>query len=141
LPVLSCELLGGLRYSYLNQDTRLGVSTTLSGPQGNEFLSRGGTFTDSLIISLVEPLLGLRLGFWFTPKLNLLLRGDCGGFGIVAYKSVDSVLEALVGYQVSEHVRLYAGYRARYFAVNNDARALAAHGWFHGPALGAAFNF
>jgi hypothetical protein len=90
---------------------------------------------------LVEPLLGLRLGFWFTPKLNLLLRGDCGGFGIVAYKSVDSVLEALVGYQVSEHVRLYAGYRARYFAVNNDARALAAHGWFHGPALGAAFNF
>jgi hypothetical protein len=140
LPVLSCELLGGLRYAYYNQDTRLGVNATLTGPQG-ELVSPGGTFTDSLIVSMVEPLLGLRLGFWFTPRLNLLLRGDCGGFGIVAYKSVDSVLEALVGYKVHEHIRLYAGYRARYFAVNNDAKALAAHGWFHGPTLGAAFNF
>jgi hypothetical protein len=140
LPVLSCELLGGLRYAYYNQDTRLGVNATLTGFQG-ELVSQGGTFTDSLIVSMVEPLLGMRLGFWFTPRLNLLLRGDCGGFGIVAYKSVDSVLEALVGCQVHEHIRLYAGYRARYFAVNNNARALAAHGWFHGPTLGAAFNY
>jgi hypothetical protein len=141
LPVLSCELLGGLRYAYYNQDTRLGVSATLSGPQGAELLSRGGSFTDSLIMSVVEPLLGLRFGFWFTPRLNLLLRGDCGGFGIAAYKSVDSVLEGLVGYQVHENIRLYGGYRALYFARNNNAKALAIHAWFHGPMLGAAFNF
>ena len=137
-PVMSCELLGGLRYSYYNQDTRPEISTTFAGPQG-AVLSRGGSFTDSLIVSVVEPLLGLRLGFWFTPRLNLLLRGDCGGFGIVAYKSVDSVLEALVGYQVHEHIRIYGGYRALYFA--RTGRDLAAHGWFHGPMLGAAFNF
>jgi hypothetical protein len=141
LPVLSCELLGGLRYSYFNQFTRLDINATLTGPQGAELLSRGGSFTDSLVMSVVEPLLGVRLGFWFTPKLNLLLRGDCGGFGIAAYKSVDSVLEALVGYQVHEHIRLYAGYRALYFNRNNDAKALAIHAWFHGPLLGAAFNF
>jgi hypothetical protein len=141
LPVLSCELLGGLRYAYFNQDTRLEINTTLSGPQGNQILSRGGSFNDSLVMSLVEPLLGLRLGVWFTPKLNLLLRGDVGGFGIAAYKSVDSVLEALVGYQVHERVRLYGGYRALYFARNNDAKALAIHAWFHGPLLGAVFNF
>jgi hypothetical protein len=141
LPVLSCELLGGLRYAYYNQDTRLEVNATLTGPQGNELLSRGGSFTDSLILSVVEPLLGLRFSFWFTPRLNLLLRGDCGGFGIAAYKSVDSVLEALVGYQVHKNIRLYGGYRALYFARNNNARALAVHGWFHGPTLGAAFNF
>jgi hypothetical protein len=140
LPVLSCELLGGLRYSYYNQDTRLGVNATLTA-QGTEPLSQGGSFTDSLIMSVVEPLLGLRLGFWFTPKLNLLLRGDCGGFGVVAYKSVDSVLEALVGYQVHEHIRLYGGYRALYFARNVDAKGLAIHAWFHGPMLGAAFNY
>ncbi len=140
LPVLSCEVLGGLRYSYYNQDTRLEVNATLTGPQGNELLSRGGSFTDSLTVSVVEPLLGLRLGVWFTPRLNLLLRGDIGGFGIVAYKSVDSVLEALVGYQVHEHIRLYGGYRALYFA-RTGKRDLAAHAWFHGPTLGAAFNF
>jgi len=139
LPVLSCEVLGGLRYSYYNQDTRLEVNATFTGPQGNQLLSQGGSFTDSLTVSVVEPLLGLRLGIWFTPRLNLLLRGDIGGFGIVAYKSVDSVLEALVGYQVHEHIRLYGGYRALYFARNG--KALAAHAWFHGPLLGAAFNF
>jgi hypothetical protein len=141
LPVLSCELLGGLRYSYYNQDTRLEVNTTLTGPQGAELLSRGGSFSDSFIVSVVEPLLGLRLGFWFTPQLNLLLRGDCGGFGVVAYNSVDSVLEALVGYKVHENIRLYGGYRALYFARTGHDRALSAHGWFHGPTLGAAFNF
>jgi len=139
LPVLSCEVLGGLRYSYYNQDTRLEVNATLTGPQGNQLLSRGGSFTDSLTVSVVEPLLGLRFGVWFTPRLNLLLRGDIGGFGIVAYKSLDSVLEALVGYQVHEHIRLYGGYRALYFARNG--KALAAHAWFHGPLLGAAVNF
>jgi hypothetical protein len=141
LPVVSCELLGGLRYAYYNQDTRLEVGATLSGPQGNQLLSQGGSFTDSLVLSVVEPLIGLRLGFWFTPRLNLLLRGDCGGFGIAAYKSVDSVLEGLVGYQVHEHIRLYGGYRALYFARNNNARGLAIHAWFHGPMLGAAYNF
>ena len=141
LPVLSFELLGGLRYSYYNQDTRLEVNSTLTGPRGAELLSQGGSFTDSFVVSVVEPLLGLRLGVWFTPRLNLLLRGDIGGFGIVAYKSVDSVLEALVGYQVHEHIRLYGGYRALYFARTGNDRALAAHAWFHGPTLGAAFNF
>ena len=34
LPVLSCELLGGLRYTYLNQDTSLGLNATLTGPSG-----------------------------------------------------------------------------------------------------------
>jgi hypothetical protein len=140
LPVLSCELLGGLRYAYYHQDTRLGVNATFTA-QGTEPLSQGGSLSDSLIMSVVEPLLGLRLGFWFTPRLNLLLRGDCGGFGIAAYKSVDSILEALVGYQVHEHIRLYGGYRALYFARNNNAKALAIHAWFHGPMLGAAFNF
>ncbi|MEJ5329327.1 MAG: hypothetical protein WHT07_04165 [Desulfobaccales bacterium] len=141
LPVLSCELLGGLRYAFYDQDTRLGVNATLSGPQGNQVLSRGGTFSDSLRMSVVEPLLGVRLGFWLTPRVNLLLRGDIAGFGIVAYDSVDSVVEALMGYQVQKNVRLYAGYTAHYFVRRGKARPLDAHGWFHGPLLGAVFSF
>jgi hypothetical protein len=30
LPVVSFELLGGLRYAYYNQDTRLGLNATLT---------------------------------------------------------------------------------------------------------------
>ena len=141
LPVVSFELLGGLRYTYYNQDTSLGLDATLSGPRGRELINRGGSFFDSVQLSIFEPFLGMRVGVWFTPKLNLLLRADCGGFGFVAYNNVDSVLEALLGYQVHKNIRIYGGYRGRYFSANGGGKDIAAHGWFHGPMLGAVFSF
>ena len=47
LPVLSWELLGGLRYTYYNQDTSLGLNATLTGPLDRVQISRGGSFFDS----------------------------------------------------------------------------------------------
>jgi hypothetical protein len=139
LPVLSCELLGGLRYTYSNQDTSLGLNATLTGPLGNAQITRGGSFFDSISMSDVEPLLGLRLGLWLTPKLTILLKADCGGFGFVAYNNVDSVLEAEVGYLVRKNIRIYAGYRGRY--VENSTNDIAVHGWLQGPMLGTVFGF
>ena len=92
-------------------------------------------------LSILEPFLGMRVGVWFTPKLNLLLKADCGGFGFGQYNSVDSVLEALLGYQVHKNIRIYGGYRGRYFSATGSTKDIAVHGWFHGPMLGAAFNF
>jgi hypothetical protein len=140
LPVASFELMGGLRYTYYNQDTNLSINASLTGPLGQQ-ASRGGSLFSSLQLSIFEPFLGMRVGFWFTPKLNLLLRADCGGFGLVAYNNVDSVLEALIGYQVHKNIRLYAGYRGRYFSGNGSSKDIAVHGWFHGPILGTACNF
>ena len=141
LPVVSWELLGGFRYTYYNQFTRLNLNATLTGPLGQQQISRGGSFTSSLQLSIAEPFVGLRVGFWFTPKVNLLLKADCGGFGVVAYNNVDSVLEALVGYQVHKNIRLYGGYRGRYFSGSGSAKDIAVHGWFHGPMLGSVFSF
>ena len=141
LPVVSFELLGGLRYTYYNQDTSLNLDATLTGPSGQQQISRGGNLFSALQLSIFEPFLGMRIGFWLTPKVNLLLRADCGGFGFVAYNNVDSVLEALIGYQVHKNIRIYGGYRGRYFSGNGTAKDVAIHGWFHGPMLGAAFNF
>jgi hypothetical protein len=141
LPVVSFELLGGLRYTYYNQDTSLGLNATLTGPLDRLQISRGGSFFSSVQLSIFEPFVGMRVGFWFTPKFNLLLRADCGGFGFVAYDNVDSVLEALLGYQVHKNIRIYGGYRGRYFSGSGSTKDIAIHGWFHGPMLGAAFNF
>jgi hypothetical protein len=141
LPVVSFELLGGLRYTYYNQDTSLNLDATLTGPSGQQQISRGGNLFSAVQLSIIEPFLGMRIGFWLTPKVNLLLRADCGGFGFVAYNNVDSVLEALIGYQVHKNIRIYGGYRGRYFSGNGTAKDVAIHGWFHGPMLGAAFNF
>ena len=141
LPVLSCELLGGLRYTYLNQATSLSLNATLTGPPGQEQISRGGSFFSSFQRSIFEPFLGMRIGLWFTPKVNLLLKADCGGFGFVTDNNVDSVLEALIGYQVHKNIRIYGGYRGRYFSGSGSNKDIAAHGWFHGPMLGSVFNF
>jgi hypothetical protein len=141
LPVVSFELLGGLRYTYYNQDVSLGLNATLTGPSGRELISRGGSFFSATQLSIFEPFVGMRVGVWFTPTVNLLLRADCGGFGFVAYDNVDSVLEALIGYQVHKDIRLYGGYRARYFSGSGGTKDIAVHGWFHGPMLGAAFSF
>ena len=141
LPVVSWELLGGLRYTYYNQDTSLGLNATLTGPFGREQISRGGSFFDAARLSFIEPYVGLRIGFWFTPKVNLLLKADCGGFGFVADHNVDSVLEALVGYQVHKNIRIYGGYRGRYASAESSNGNIAVHGWFHGPMLGAVFSF
>ena len=43
LPVVSFEALGGLRYTYYNQDTSLSLNATLTGPSGQESISRGGS--------------------------------------------------------------------------------------------------
>jgi hypothetical protein len=59
-------------------------------------------------LSIAEACIGLRFGFWLTPKVNLLLRANCGGFGFVAANNVDSVLEALVGYQVRRPLKSIA---------------------------------
>jgi hypothetical protein len=141
LPVVSCELLGGLRYTYYNQDTSLGLNATLTGPLGQEQISRGGSFFDAMHLSIFEPYVSMRVGLWFTPKVNLMLKADCGGFGFVAYNNVDSVLEALVGYQVHKNIRIYGGYRGRYASLVGSSKDIAVHGWFHGPMLGSVFSF
>jgi hypothetical protein len=141
LPVMSFEVLGGLRYTYYNQDTSLSLNATLTGPSGQESISRGGSVFSAVQLSTLEPLLGMRVGVWFTPKLNLPLKDDCGGFGFGQYNSVDSVLEALLGYQVHKNIRIYGAYRGRYFSASGSTKDIAVHGWLHGPMLGTVFSF
>jgi hypothetical protein len=141
VPVASCELLGGLRYTYLNQDTRLNLNATLSDTSGQQQITRGGSLFSSFQLSIFEPFVGIRLGLWLTQRFNLLLKADCGGFGFVAYNNVDSVLEALVGYQVHKNIRIYGGYRGRYASGGGSAKDVTVHGWFHGPMLGTVFSF
>jgi hypothetical protein len=46
-----------------------------------------------------------------------------------------------MGYQVHKNIRIYGGYRARYFSGSSSTKDIAVHGWFHGPMLGTVFSF
>jgi hypothetical protein len=138
-PVLSFELLGGLRYAWYNQFTGLGLNATLTDPSGQTLLTRAGSAGNSFRLSLVGPFLGIRTGLWLTEKLTLLTKAEIGEFGIVGADYLDCILEATAGYQVQQHTRIYLGYRALYYTF--DTGSIKSHGWYSGPILGAVFNF
>lgn len=128
-PFLSWELLGGLRYIYVNMDTRISINAP------------NASINLPFNLNVVEPMLGLRTGVWFTEKINLLIRTDMGGFGIVAYDRFDATLEALVGYKLKENIRSYVGYRGGYASFNMGANRIKMNNWFHGPVLGTSILF
>jgi hypothetical protein len=138
-PVLSFELLGGLRYAWYNQFTGLGLNATLAGPEGRALLTRAGSSGHSFKLSVIGPFLGIRTGLWLTDKLDLMAKAEIGEFGIVGNDYLDCILEATAGYQVQKHTRIYLGYRALYYTF--DTGNVRSHGWYSGPILGAVFNF
>jgi hypothetical protein len=44
---------------------------------------------------------------------------------------------------VRENILIEAGYRGRYYAFGkgSGSEGIKSHGWYHGPGLGAVFNF
>jgi hypothetical protein len=137
LPVLSFEVLAGGRYNNYSQYLKLNVDATLTGPLQTR--SAGGSFVNKINRSFLEPMLGMRLGLWLTPKALFYLRASVGGFGFASDNNLDSDMELSFGYKVQKHTYLYVGYRAHSVSAKSDDFTLNA--WFHGPILGAVFVF
>lgn len=119
LPAVSLELLGGPRYNYIGQYLRINLSTIrianvpidigrFSMVAKHQTIKNGG-YTIDISRSYFEPFLGARIGFWLTPKMIITLKGDVGGFGIVADDHVDCNFEAMFGYRVHKNIYAYAG--------------------------------
>jgi hypothetical protein len=102
---LTLDALAGLRYWHIDNEL------TVDGSQG-----------DSDSDYLIDPIVGLRAKMYFTPKFNLSLHGDVGGFGVSDHSS-DLSWQALgtLGYDFTRHFSLSAGYRA--MSVDTDSRS------------------
>ncbi len=153
LPALSVELLGGPRFNSINQYMRINLSSIRVGNVPID-LSRF-TLTakhqsiknGSLVIDYnnqyIEPFLGMRFGLWLNQKFVIILKGDVGGFGLVADNHVDCNLEALLGYRVTKNIYAWAGYRAHgsWYDFGEDLVQVNFSGWVHGPVLGMTYAF
>jgi hypothetical protein len=137
LPVLSIEALAGGRYNNYSQYMKLNVDATLTGPLQTR--TAGGSFVSKISRSFLEPMLGMRLGLWLTPKALVSLRATVGGFGFASDNNLDSDMELSFGYKVQKHTYAYIGYRAHSVSAKSDDFSL--NTWIHGPVLGAAFVF
>jgi hypothetical protein len=153
LPVLSMELLGGLRFNSINQYLRINLSNVRIGNvsvdfrrfslSGNHQSIKNGAYVVDYTLQFFEPFLGARFGLWLTPKMLVSLKGDVGGFGFVVNNNVTCNLEALVGYRFHKNIYAYGGYKARgsWYDLGEDLAKLSVTGWVHGPVIGTTFTF
>jgi hypothetical protein len=95
------DFLAGVRYWNINNEL------TLHGSGGLIDFHRSDTRW------LVDPIVGLRGTWYFTPKFNLKLHGDVGGFDISDHSS-DLSWQAIgtIGYDFTRHFAVDLGYRA-----------------------------
>jgi hypothetical protein len=152
-PVLSLELLGGLRWNSFNQFLKINLSNIGVGTanvnlpgfpfSGSRQSIRNGAYTLDYTLNVFEPFIGPRISIWLNPKWLLTLKGDVGGFGFVAYNDVSCNLEALLGYRINKAFYAYAGYKARgaWFSFGEGLDKISLAGWLHGPVLGMAYTF
>ena len=122
-----------------SQYLRLGLSATLTGPLGNQSITRGAVFINRVERSFLEPFLGIRLGLYLNPKVVALLRFTVGGFGFAQDNNFDMDMEIDLGYRVHKNIYAFAGWRAYY--VSCSAKDFSLSNWFNGPILGAVFTF
>jgi hypothetical protein len=152
-PVLSLEILGGLRWNSCNQFLKINLSNIRVGNANVDFRSfslsadhqsiNNGAYTLDYTLNVFEPFIGPRIGIWLNRKFVLTFKGTVGGFGLVAYNDLTCDLEALLGYQVNKAMYLYGGYKARggFFSVGHDVSKISVGGWLNGPVLGASYSF
>jgi hypothetical protein len=152
-PVLSMELLGGLRWNSYNQFLKINLNNIRVGTvnvdlrhfsfSANHQSIRNGAYTLDYTLNVFEPFIGTRLGIWLNPKWLLLLKGDVGGFGFVAYNDVSCNLECMLGYRINQALYAYVGYKARgsWFSFGEGLDKISYGGWLHGPALGVSYKF
>lgn len=97
----SLDAVLGVRYWYLKNDI------TIKDPTGAAVLN------DSTTTDMTDPVIGLHARVNLAQKLDLLLHGDIGGFGISGSTS-DFSWQAIgsLGYTLSEAWSLSLGYRA-----------------------------
>jgi hypothetical protein len=94
---LKIDALAGFRYWYFGENLSFTTNTlTFSGVQ-----------------SWVDPLVGGRITGILTPKVEVSIGGDVGGWG--AGSQMDYRIFGLLGYRIKPALALQVGYRYLYF--------------------------
>jgi hypothetical protein len=130
-PTLVVDPYAGARYTYLSLE--------------NEFKRLGRE--DSADKHWVDPIVGVRTLWKLTPRWNVNLLGDVGGFGISGSSDFSWQAAGLLGYRFGlfgdDNANVLVGYRALHQDYQ-DGSGRDEFKWdviIHGPVIGLAINF
>lgn len=101
---LRIDLLGGLRYQYLEEEITPSPLPTLGGSA-----------------DWMEPFIGGRAVFQLDDTWSLFVRGDAGGFGIGSASDLTWNLLGGVEYQLNHKMSLKLGYKVQGFDYSNGS--------------------
>jgi len=126
---VTVDLIGAARYTQLDTDLDLVVTTGGLLPGGTRSLSANESWWD--------PVVGVRVIVPLAQRWSMVLYGDVGGFGVGS----DLTYQAIAGinWQFSKHFSAKAGYRYLYQDFEDEGFVwdMAAHG----PYLGLGIRF
>ncbi len=123
------DMLAGGRYWYLQNHVFLNL------PQ------RGVGFSDTSYGDVIDPMIGFRMQAYLARNFFFTLRGDAAGFGVssnsshISWNGVGGL-----GYEISPHASLLAGYRYLYINYSPSGGA-GVRLTMQGPVIGLALKF
>ena len=139
-PAVTFETYGGGRVNWINSN--VAGTATLTAEALRRSRSRQVDFNSSAGRAYIEPMIGLRTTWSLCKNFVAMIRGDVGGFGLVADENWDCDLEAGIAWQFHKNTYLDLAYRARGQWQNlGSPHDIAVSGWLHGPELGVTFTF
>ena len=121
------DLIGGLRYWDMCSEVKLSVPTA--------GLSRK-TEKDG---NILDPFVGLRMKAYIADKVPFTMRADIGGLNTGSSSNFTYNLQALLGYEVTQSVTMFGGYRVLYVDFGDSQAGFDM--MQHGPALGVNIIF
>jgi opacity protein-like surface antigen len=121
------DLIGGLRWQYLDQSIDFNVAPSLGGSE-----------------DFFEPLVGARFVWGASDTWSLMVRGDASGFGVGSASDLTWNLVAGAMWNVTDRFSLQLAYKYQSIDYDNEVQGPSQIGLdmdLHGPYVGFAFEF
>ena len=101
------------------------------------------SFDGEFNVTLFDPMIGARLRYNITERLNIRLRGDVAGFGINSWNTSDITYNAdtALVYGITDRFQLGLGYRWLKYEFESDSGRSSFDASISGPYVLLEYNF
>ena len=139
------DALGGFRYWNNSLAATFDVNTTIDLSRLHLERSFGIAVARSDVIQWVDPVIGFRVRHQLTPRHEIMIRGDIGGFGLGSQFAWQAVAAYGYTWQLDngQHLAALLGFRAlaMNYSSGSGVDTVALNEVMYGPIIGLSYRF